>query len=89
MSYVVRHLEDLAVDQLTDKHGTSYRLRPIRPADAPSLMRGYNAMSEQEKWFRMLYTVPHLSEDLAQQFCAPDPRARPVPRHRGSRCDAR
>ncbi|MBL8882668.1 MAG: GNAT family N-acetyltransferase [Hyphomicrobium sp.] len=74
MSYAARRLKDLANDHgtLTDKNGERYRLRPIRTTDAPSLMRGYDAMSDQSKWFRMLYTVPHLSEDMAEQFCAPD-----------------
>jgi len=76
MSYAARRLEDPAADQatLTDKNGESYRLRPIRPEDAPSLMRGYDAMSDQAKWFRMLHTVPHLSDAMAQRFCAPDPK---------------
>ena len=58
---------------LTDKNGEIYLLRPIKPADAPSLVRGYDAMSDQAKWFRMLHTVPHLSENMAQRFCTPDP----------------
>ena len=75
MCYANRRHEDRAVDHvtLTDKNGETYLLRPIRPADAPSLMRGYDAMSDQAKWFRMLHTVPHLSEDVAQRYCAPDP----------------
>ena len=75
MCYANRRHGDRAVDHvtLTDKNGETYLLRPIRPADAPSLMRGYDAMSDQAKWFRMLHTVPHLSEDVAQRYCAPDP----------------
>ena len=30
-------------------------------------------MSSQAKWFRMLYTVPHLTPETAARFCAPDP----------------
>jgi RimJ/RimL family protein N-acetyltransferase len=76
MYYANRRHEDRAADHvtLTDKNGEIYLLRPIRPADAPSLMRGYDAMSTQAKWFRMLHTVPHLSEDMAQRFCTPDPQ---------------
>ena len=58
---------------LQGKDGQPYLLRPIRPSDAPSLMRGYDAMSAQAKWFRMLYTVPHLTLETAARFCAPDP----------------
>ncbi|MGF1445464.1 MAG: GNAT family N-acetyltransferase [Pikeienuella sp.] len=59
---------------ITGKDGKLYAVRPICPADAPSLIRGYEAMTEQGKWFRMLYAVPHLSEAQALQFCSPDGR---------------
>ena len=63
-----------ALDKMVHgKDGQSYHLRPIRAADAPSLMRGYDAMSDQAKWFRLLYTVPHLTAETAARFCAPDP----------------
>lgn len=58
---------------LTAKDGTDFHLRLIRPDDAPSLMRGYDAMSEQGKWFRMLHALPHLTPEMAAEFCAPDP----------------
>lgn len=48
-------------------------MRPIRPSDAASLMRGYDALEERSKWFRMLHAVPHLTEDMALDFCSPDP----------------
>jgi len=54
------------------KDGEDYILRPIEPSDAASLIRGYDAMSDQAKWFRMLHTVPHLTEDIAHRFCSPD-----------------
>ncbi len=56
------------------KDGKDYVLRPIQPSDAPSLIRGYDAMSERGKWFRMLHAVPHLTDDMAREFCAPDPQ---------------
>lgn len=56
------------------KNGRSYVIRPIRPSDAPSLRRGYDAMPEQLKWFRLLHTMPHLTEDMALAFCTPDPQ---------------
>lgn len=58
---------------VTGKDGEDYTLRLIEPGDAASLIRGYDAMSEQAKWFRMLHTVPHLSENMARRFCSPDP----------------
>lgn len=55
------------------KDGSDYHLRLIRPSDAPSLIRGYDSLSEQGKWFRMLHAVPHLTQEMADEFCAPDP----------------
>ncbi|MGB0661135.1 MAG: GNAT family N-acetyltransferase [Mangrovicoccus sp.] len=57
---------------LTGKDGEPYRVRPIRLEDAPSLIRGYDAMSERGKWFRMLHAVPHLTEEMAHDFCSPN-----------------
>ncbi len=57
-----------------DKHGQAYVLRSIRPADAPALVRAYDAMSDDDKWFRMLQNIPHLSDEMARHFCAPDPQ---------------
>jgi acetyltransferase len=57
-----------------DKAGFDCRVRPIRPSDAASLMRGYDALSETGKWFRMLHALPHLPSELAARLCAPDPR---------------
>jgi acetyltransferase len=58
---------------IVGKDGQRYHVRPIRPTDAASLMRGYDAMSERGKWFRMLHAVPHLTEAMAIRFCTPDP----------------
>lgn len=55
------------------KDGDLYRLRHIRTDDADSLMRGYDAMSERAKWFRMLHALPHLTHEMAQDFCTVDP----------------
>jgi RimJ/RimL family protein N-acetyltransferase len=60
---------------LPGKDGQSYLMRPIRPADAASLMRGFDAMTDNAKWFRMLSGVPHLTEAMAMAFCRPDPQA--------------
>jgi RimJ/RimL family protein N-acetyltransferase len=54
------------------KNGEDYTFRTIEPGDVASLMRGYDAMTDQAKWFRMLHTVPHLTEDMARRFCSPD-----------------
>ncbi len=53
--------------------GRCYAIRPIRPSDAPSLMRGYDALPERLKWFRMMHAVPRLTEAMALAFCTPDP----------------
>ena len=58
---------------LEAKDGDRYLLRPIEPADAPSLIRGYNALSPRERWFRLLHAVPALDAETARRFCSPDP----------------
>jgi acetyltransferase len=55
------------------KDGRAYCLRPIEPGDAPSLIRGFNALSPRERWFRFLHAAPELSEAAARRFCSPDP----------------
>lgn len=55
------------------KDRCDYRIRPIRPTDADSLIRGYDALSDRAKWFRMLHAVPHLTREMADAFCNPDP----------------
>jgi RimJ/RimL family protein N-acetyltransferase len=55
------------------KDGRAYCLRPIEPTDAASLIRGYRAMSPQERWFRLLHAVPELTPEAAARFCSPDP----------------
>ncbi|MBE3637413.1 GNAT family N-acetyltransferase [Mangrovicoccus algicola] len=54
--------------------GTPYRLRPIRPGDAPSLIRVFDAMPARSRWFRFLRPLPHLPPDMAARWCSPDPR---------------
>ncbi len=54
--------------------GTPYTLRPIRGEDAPSLIRGFEAMPPRNRWFRLLHPVPHLTPEMAAEFCRPDPR---------------
>jgi acetyltransferase len=55
------------------KNGEDYVVRPIAASDAASLIRGYDAMSAEAKWYRMLNIVPHLSIEAANKFCTPDP----------------
>jgi RimJ/RimL family protein N-acetyltransferase len=59
---------------IAGKDGRSYVMRPIRSSDAPSLMRGYDAMTDNSKRFRMLHPVPHLTQAMALEFCTPDPK---------------
>ena len=55
------------------KDGYDYRLRPIQQSDAESLIRGYDALSDRAKCFRMLHSVPYLTKEMAEAYCAPDP----------------
>lgn len=57
------------------KDGIDYLMRPIRSGDAAALTRGYDSLSDRSKWFRLLYSVPHLSDDLVAKFCDPDPQS--------------
>ena len=71
-------MEGMEVDQaldrwITGKDGESYLLRPIRPSDAGSLIRGYDALSDEGKRFRLLSARMHLTEEIAREFCSPDP----------------
>ena len=58
---------------IAGKDGHPHIARLINEADAGRLMRCYDAMTERGRWFRMLHHLPHLSEDMAQDFCKPDP----------------
>ncbi|MEM8574691.1 MAG: GNAT family N-acetyltransferase [Pseudomonadota bacterium] len=58
---------------IAGKNGHLHLARPINESDAGALMRCYDAMTERGKWFRMLHHLPHLSEDMARDFCSPDP----------------
>lgn len=60
---------------VTGRDGRAYRIRPIRPADAASLQRGYAAMPSEAKLNRMLYKVPELTPDMAAKYCSPDPKS--------------
>ncbi len=67
------HMEPKLDGMLIAKDGEHYRFRSIRASDAGSLMRGYDAMSDESKWSRLLTARPHLSEEMAERFCTPDP----------------
>ena len=58
--------------RLPGKDGRTYRIRLIQPSDAPLLMRGYDALPSESKWFRMLHSMPHMSEKMAVDFSTPD-----------------
>lgn len=58
---------------LEARNGERYRVRPIAPGDAPSMIRGFNVLSPQQRWFRFLHTVPELTPEMAVAFCSPDP----------------
>ena len=58
---------------IAGKDGQPHIARPINATDTGALMRCYDAMTERGKWFRILHRLPHLSEDMARDFCSPDP----------------
>jgi RimJ/RimL family protein N-acetyltransferase len=58
---------------IAGKDGHPHLARPIDLSDAAKLMRCYDAMTDRGKWFRMLHHLPHLSEEMAREFCTPDP----------------
>lgn len=54
------------------KDGADYLIRPIRPDDAAATTRAYESLPDRSKWFRLLYSMPNLSEEMAARLCAPD-----------------
>ena len=60
--------------RLRAKNGEDYVARAISISDVELLMRGYDALSDQSKWFRMLHALPHLTEEIATKLCSPDPK---------------
>ncbi len=58
---------------IAGKDGHPHLARPIDLSDAAKLIRCYDAMTDRGKWFRMLHHLPHLSEEMAREFCTPDP----------------
>ena len=59
--------------RLLGKDGIGYLIRPVRISDVPLLKRGYDALPEQSKWFRMLHAMPYLTDEMATVMCSPDP----------------
>ena len=57
---------------IAGKDGHLHLARPIDETDAGALIRCYDAMTDRGRWFRMLHHLPHLSEDMARDFCTPD-----------------
>lgn len=58
---------------IAGKDGHPHLARPIDETDAGALIRCYDAMTDRGRWFRVLHHLPHLSEDMAREFCTPDP----------------
>ena len=56
------------------KDGADYLIRPIRPDDAAATTRAYDSLPDRSKWFRLLHSVLHLSDEMAARLCAPDPK---------------
>ncbi len=55
------------------KDGNDYLVRTVRPSDADAIMRGYDALTDEQKWLRVLHTLPHLTPAMAHEFAEPPP----------------
>lgn len=53
------------------RSGATARLRPIRPDDAPALLRFYQSLSPDSLYFRF-FSLPHVDADKADGFCRID-----------------
>lgn len=53
------------------KDGNDYRVRSIRASDAEAVMRGYDALTDEQKWLRVLHVLPHLTPAMAHTFSDP------------------
>jgi GNAT superfamily N-acetyltransferase len=69
--YLPRSPQDLERDLVSDV-GTHYRLRPIRPDDAPGLMAFHGQLAARSVYLRFFSFHPELSADEAQQFACVD-----------------
>ncbi|ODR93776.1 hypothetical protein AUC70_08975 [Methyloceanibacter stevinii] len=58
---------------IAGKDGHPHLARPINETDAGRLIRCYDAMTDRGRWFRVLHHLPHLTQDMARDFCTPDP----------------
>lgn len=58
---------------IAGKDGRPHLARPIDETDAGRLIRCYDAMTDRGRWFRVLHHLPHLTQDMARDFCRPDP----------------
>jgi acetyltransferase len=55
-----------------DRTGRGYRLREIRPGDAPALQRAFAAQAPEDRKLRLLSAIPRLPDRMAQRFCTVD-----------------
>ena len=53
------------------RSGATARLRPIRPSDAPALLRFYKGLSPNSLYFRF-FSLPAIDADRADDFCRID-----------------
>jgi len=53
------------------RSGATARLRPIRPSDAPALLRFYKGLSPNSLYFRF-FSLPTIDADRADDFCRID-----------------
>ncbi len=53
---------------VTNKHGNTFSIRPIRPTDADSIKQLVQNMSAQSRYFRFMHAVNDLSPRMVVQF---------------------
>ena len=56
----------------SDRTGRVYRLREIRPEDAPALQRAFAAQAPEDRKLRLLSAIPRLPDRMALRFCTVD-----------------
>ena len=70
---VLRHELETTGRIIQARNGQTYHVRTIRADDASAIMRGYDALTDEQKWLRVLHVLPHLTADMADRFTHPDP----------------
>ncbi len=59
--------------RVVDREGNDYRLRPIRPEDAPAAQRALREMDPRDVRARLFAATTEMSDEAMRRFCTPDP----------------